>query len=115
MYDIRNHLVLPFGTAPEASKKALTESYGYDWETDAFKPLPVTVADLAKMFDGTKFFGHFESNLLTTLMDISEGSPTHDNAKARMMMATGSEQRRCWPNLPKGHASSRRLRAPVLF
>ena len=106
MYDIRNHLVLPFGTAPEASKKALTESYGYDWETDA---------DLAKMFDGTKFFGHFESNLLTTLMDISEGIPTHDDAKARMMMATGSEQRRCWPNLPKGHASSRRLRAPVLF
>ena len=57
---------------PEASKKALTESYGYDRETDDFKPLPATVGDLAKMFDERKFFGYFESNLLTTLMDISE-------------------------------------------
>ena len=32
----------------------------------------MTVADLAKMFDESKFFGYFESNLLTTLMDISE-------------------------------------------
>jgi hypothetical protein len=57
---------------PEASKKALTECYGYNWETDDFKPLPTTVADLAKMFDKSKFFGYLDSNLLTNLMDISE-------------------------------------------
>jgi hypothetical protein len=37
---------------PEASKKALTKCYGYYWETDNFKPLPATVADLTKMFRG---------------------------------------------------------------
>lgn len=57
---------------PEASKKALTQSYGYDWERDVFKPLPETVADLAKMFDEKKFFGYFQSNILIALMDISE-------------------------------------------
>jgi hypothetical protein len=57
---------------PEASKKVLTEQYGYDWDTDKFKPLPVTIADLAKMFDETKFFGYFESSILVALMDISE-------------------------------------------
>jgi hypothetical protein len=57
---------------PEASKKALTQTYGYDWERDVLKPLPETVADVAKMFDETKFFGYFESDILTALMDISE-------------------------------------------
>ena len=32
----------------------------------------MTVADLAKMFDKSKFFGYFEMNLCTLLMDISE-------------------------------------------
>ncbi|KAF8344453.1 hypothetical protein F5887DRAFT_1062099 [Amanita rubescens] len=57
---------------PEASKKYLLDQYGYDWETEATKPLPETVADLAKMFDETKFFGYFVPELLTALMDISE-------------------------------------------
>jgi hypothetical protein len=57
---------------PEASKKALLDSYGYDWENDMTKPLPETVADLAKMFDETKFFGYFKPDILTALMDISE-------------------------------------------
>ena len=66
---------------PEAMKKALLESYRRDWENDTIKPLPETVADLAKMFDETKFFGYFEPDILTVLMDISEfglraGTPT---------------------------------------
>jgi hypothetical protein len=55
---------------PEASKKALTESYGYDWETDDFKPLLLVTSQ--KCSTSVKFFGYFDSNLLTTLMDISE-------------------------------------------
>jgi hypothetical protein len=47
------------------------DSYGYDWERDVAKPLPETVADLAKMFDETKFFGYFEPDILTALMDIN--------------------------------------------
>ena len=57
---------------PEATKKALIDLYGYDWENDRTKPLPKTVADLAKMFDETKFFGYFEPKILTVLMDVSE-------------------------------------------
>jgi len=57
---------------PEATKKALLEFYGYDWKNKTTKPLPETVADLAKMFDDTKFFGYFRPEVLTILMDISE-------------------------------------------
>ena len=57
---------------PEATKKTLLRLYGYDWENDTTKPLPETVADLAKMFDDTKFFGYLEPKILTVLMDISE-------------------------------------------
>ena len=39
---------------------------------DVVKPLPVTIADLAKAFNESKFFGYFDSDLLTTLMEISE-------------------------------------------
>jgi hypothetical protein len=55
---------------PEASKKFLVDSY--DWKRDEDEPLPETVADLAELFDETKFFGYFEPNILTALMDISE-------------------------------------------
>jgi hypothetical protein len=57
---------------PEATKKALLESYGRDWENGTTKPLPETIADLAKMFDESKFFGYFLYDILTVLMDISE-------------------------------------------
>jgi len=57
---------------PEASKKFLLEYYGHDWGNDVDRPLPATIADLAKMFDGSKFFGYFRPNLCTLLMDISE-------------------------------------------
>ncbi|KIL64214.1 hypothetical protein M378DRAFT_63700, partial [Amanita muscaria Koide BX008] len=57
---------------PEATKKYLIGQYGYDWETRNDKPLPATIADLAKLFDETKFFGYFKSSLLVALMDISE-------------------------------------------
>ncbi|KAM6499177.1 hypothetical protein JOM56_004685, partial [Amanita muscaria] len=57
---------------PEATKKYLIGQYGYDWETRNDKPLPETIADLAKLFDETKFFGYFEHNLLVALMDVSE-------------------------------------------
>ncbi|KAF8346671.1 hypothetical protein F5887DRAFT_1101022 [Amanita rubescens] len=53
-------------------KKALLDKYGYDWENETTRPLPETIADLAKMFDESKFFGYFESDILTVLMDISE-------------------------------------------
>ena len=56
---------------PEASKKAV-ERYGYDWERDRPTPLPKTVADLVKLFNGKKFIGYFEPDILTALMDISE-------------------------------------------
>ena len=57
---------------PEASKKALLDHYGYDREPRTTKPLPETVADLAKMFDERKFFGYFVTDILTILLDISE-------------------------------------------
>ncbi|KAM6499157.1 hypothetical protein JOM56_004665 [Amanita muscaria] len=58
----------------EATKKFLTEQYGYSYDKGKLehKPLPATIGDLAKMFDETKFFGYFRSSLLTVLMDISE-------------------------------------------
>jgi hypothetical protein len=57
---------------PEASKKALTQSYAYNWEKDVPKRLPKTIAGLAKLFNETKFVGYFTSDILTALMDISE-------------------------------------------
>jgi len=57
---------------PEATKKALLDNYGYDWENHTTKPLPETVADLAKWFDESKFFGYFEASIVKVLMDISE-------------------------------------------
>lgn len=56
---------------PEASKNII-DRYGYDWVKDVTKPLPETVADLAKMFNETKFFGYFDPDILTALMDISK-------------------------------------------
>jgi hypothetical protein len=57
---------------PEASKKALTQSYAYNWEKDVPKRLPKTIAGLAKLFNETKFVGYFTSDILIALMDISE-------------------------------------------
>lgn len=59
---------------PEASKKAFTQNtgYAYDWEKDAPKPLPKTIAALAKILHETKFIGYYSSDILTILMDISE-------------------------------------------
>ncbi|KAF8348818.1 hypothetical protein F5887DRAFT_947668 [Amanita rubescens] len=77
---------------PEATKKALLKLYGYDWENRTTKPLPETVADLAKMFDETKFFGYFRPEVLTILMDISEfglqaaATPTSLQAGPRFYM-----------------------------
>jgi len=51
---------------PEGLKKSLGH---WKYHSD---PLPTAVADLAKMFDESKFFGYFETNLRTLLMDISE-------------------------------------------
>ena len=57
---------------PEDVKNYLIRYYGYDPATSKYKPLPATIGDLAKMFDETKFFGYFKSDLFTVLMDISE-------------------------------------------
>ena len=73
---------------PEASKKFLLYGWGEYWEPDAesddsdsegdsggtlkTRPLPATIDDLAKMFDGSKFFGYMTSELCTLLLDISE-------------------------------------------
>src|SRR6266704_81955 len=56
---------------PEASKKKILE-WAYDWKYNVNRPLPTTVGDLAKYFDESKFFGYFEPDLCTLLMDISE-------------------------------------------
>jgi hypothetical protein len=56
---------------PEVMKNFLLNCYGY-WENETTNRLPETIAELAKMFDETKFFGYFEHNIVTVLMDISE-------------------------------------------
>jgi hypothetical protein len=80
MGDPSNILYVPASSAtvpidwtrvPEASKKALLEGYGYNWE-GVQMPLPATIGDLAKMFDEKKFFGYYRPELCTLLMDISE-------------------------------------------
>ena len=57
---------------PEATKKILLDGWGYDWENEVQRPLPVTIGELAKMFDESKFFGYMSPDLCTILMDISE-------------------------------------------
>ncbi|KIL64216.1 hypothetical protein M378DRAFT_11603 [Amanita muscaria Koide BX008] len=53
---------------PKGAKEYLIE---YHWHC-GYGSLPATIGDLAKMFDGFKFFGYFEHNLIVALMDISE-------------------------------------------
>ena len=66
------NIPIDWSRVPEASKKKLCQNWGYDWENEVERPLPTTVADLAKWFDETKFFGYFEPSVCTILMDISE-------------------------------------------
>jgi len=59
---------------PEASKKFLLSGWGTDWSApeETIRSLPATIDDLAKMFDGSKFFGYMRAKVCTLLLDISE-------------------------------------------
>lgn len=65
------NIPIDWSRIPEASKEFLL-SWAYDWKKRVTRPLPATIADLAKWFDKSKFFGYFESKLCTAIMDISE-------------------------------------------
>lgn len=75
---------------PEATKKKFLERWGYDWMNEVDRPLPTTIADLAKTFDESKFFGYFSSDLCEIIMDISEfglqAAPDQDIAGPRFYM-----------------------------
>jgi len=62
---------IDWSRVPEASKEHLL-LWAYDWKKQENRPLPETIADLAKWFDKSKFFGYFEPKLCTAIMDISE-------------------------------------------
>src|SRR5258705_850198 len=65
------NIPINWSRVPEASKEHLL-LWAYDWEKQVNRPLPETIADLAKWFDKSKFFGYFRPELCIAIMDISE-------------------------------------------
>jgi hypothetical protein len=65
------NIPIDWSRIPEASKKKMLE-WAFDWDNEVTRPLPPTIADLAKMLDGKKFFGYFRPSVCTLIMDISE-------------------------------------------
>jgi len=63
---------IDWSKVPEASKKFLLQGWGTDWATEKKRPLPVTIGELAKMLDESKFFGYMDPERCTLLLDISE-------------------------------------------
>ncbi|EDR02030.1 uncharacterized protein LACBIDRAFT_332807 [Laccaria bicolor S238N-H82] len=71
---------------PEASKKFLLAGwtyYSYESDSEGSGSLPATIGDLAKMLDGSKFFGYMTHSISTLLSDISEfGLAEHCSTKS---------------------------------